>query len=106
MKKNYWLSYDLGVGGDYTHLYQWLDDHNAKPCGNSVAFFTFSYTTDDPEKEMLNDIKETVSLQPGNILYAIRMKEKNEVVGSFLYGKRQATPWEGFGSKQTDEVDG
>lgn len=43
MEKSYWLSYDLGVGGNYDKLYGWLDDHNAVPCGDSVAF----------EKEML-----------------------------------------------------
>jgi hypothetical protein len=32
-----WMSYDLGVKGDYEGLYAWLDDHEAKECGNSVA---------------------------------------------------------------------
>ena len=33
----FWLSYDLGVGGDYPGLYQWLDDHQAVVCGNNMA---------------------------------------------------------------------
>lgn len=106
MKKSYWLSYDLGVGGDYAHLYQWLDDHDALPCGNSVAFFSFSYISDDAEKELLEDIKRVVDLQPGNILYLIRKKDDgNGSVGSFIYGKRQSTPWDGYGTKTEDSLD-
>ena len=37
MKKFIWLSYDLGIGGDYESLYSWLDNHEAKECGDSVA---------------------------------------------------------------------
>ena len=28
-----WISYDLGVRGDYENLYSWLDTHGAKECG-------------------------------------------------------------------------
>ena len=41
-----WLSYDLGIRGDYESLYAWLDQHNAKECGDSLAFFKFDYTHD------------------------------------------------------------
>ena len=43
MNKALWLSYDLGVKGDYEGLYAWLDDHNAEECGNSVAFLHYEY---------------------------------------------------------------
>ena len=47
MESFVWMSYDLGVSGDYEGLYAWLDDHNAKECGNSVAWvFSFSYDGD------------------------------------------------------------
>ena len=105
MKKIYWLSYDLGVGGDYDHLYQWLDDHEAKTCGNSIAFFTFDYEA-DADKELLESITSSVQLNPGNILYAIRVKEGSfKPTGSFLFGKRQSAPWVGFGSSTKDSVD-
>ena len=29
-----WLSYDLGVDGDYENLYAWLDHKEAKECGD------------------------------------------------------------------------
>jgi hypothetical protein len=103
--KVYWLSYDLGVGGDYQHLYQWLDDKDAKPCGNSVAFFYFQYKSSEPDKELLEEIKQTVNLEPGNVLYVVRKKEDDEkYYGSFLYGKRKSAPWVGYGTK-TSEVE-
>lgn len=106
MKKAYWISYDLGVGGDYPHLYQWLDDHEAVPCGNSVAFLFFDYKTNNPDNELLKSLS-MVQFQPGNIFYAIRKKEDGDgYFGSFLYGKRQSAPWTGFGTKAKGEIDG
>ena len=32
-----WLSFDLGVSGDYEGTYAWLDDKSARECGSSVA---------------------------------------------------------------------
>lgn len=104
--KAYWLSYDLGVGGDYQHLYQWLDDKEAKPCGDSVAFFYYQYMTTDPDKELLADISKTVKLEPGNILYVVRKKEDAEhYYGSFIYGKRKSAPWVGYGTKPNEAED-
>lgn len=105
-EKVYWMSYDLGVGGDYEHLYQWLDDHEAKPCGNSVAFFTYEYNTEDPENELMEDLQKTVTLEPGNVIYVVRQKEgATNYVGSFLYGKRKSAPWVGYGTKTKDNPD-
>ena len=28
MKKAIWISYDLGIGGDYDGLYRWLANHD------------------------------------------------------------------------------
>ncbi len=47
MKKTIWLSYDLGVKGDYEGLYAWLDDHGAIECGESVAFFNFEIKNEE-----------------------------------------------------------
>ena len=38
MQRSIWLSYDLGVRGDYEGMYSWLENHAAKECGSSVAF--------------------------------------------------------------------
>lgn len=106
-RKTYWLSYDLGVGGDYDHLYQWLDDHNAKPCGNSVAYFNYEYDDDkNPDEILEEELNAKINLLPGNKLYIIRKKEDNsKITGSFIYGKRGATPWEGYGKSVSEEED-
>ncbi|SFE71116.1 hypothetical protein [Thermoflexibacter ruber] len=38
-KKRVWISYDLGVIGDYESLYQWFDEQGAKECGLNIATF-------------------------------------------------------------------
>ncbi len=106
MKKTFWLSYDLGVGGDYENLYQWLDDHKAKLCGNGMAFFYYDYPeNEDGDEALKHDLLGKVNTKPGNILYLVRQNKDKDVVGSFIYGKRQAAPWVGFGSTVPQEID-
>jgi len=38
MKQTIWISYDLGLQGDYPGLYRWLDLHKAKECVNSSNY--------------------------------------------------------------------
>ncbi len=103
--KTYWLSYDLGVGGDYKALYQWLDNQGAKLCGDSVAFFKYKYDeAEDPDEKLKAELLSHVQLKGGNKLYIIRINGKKEPIGSFIYGKRSAAPWVGYGSQNT-EVD-
>ena len=98
-----WMSYDLGVKGDYEGLYAWLDDHNAKECGNSVAFLRYEYSA-----EFLSELKEDmarhVNLDTRDRIYII-WREEQKVRGQFLFGKRKAAPWVGFGTQevQVDE---
>lgn len=105
--KTYWLAYDLGVGGDYQSLYAWLDDHEAKSCGDSLAYFKYSYNEgQDPDEALKKELCNKIKLNPNNKLYIIRKKETNDqTVGSFIFGKRNASPWEGFGSKSSGEED-
>ena len=106
MEKTYWLSYDLGVGGDYENLYQWLDDHKAKPCGNGTAFFSYDFPDNsDGDETLKSELLDKVKTKPGNILYLVRMNKDQNIVGSFLYGKRQAAPWVGYGSSTMQEID-
>ena len=30
-----WLSFDLGISGDYEGMYAWLDDKNAQECARA-----------------------------------------------------------------------
>ncbi len=106
-----WLTYDLGVGGDYNGLYSWLDDHEATECGNNVAFFKFQFaktinTDDEFAKLLVSDLKKTIKFTPSNRLYILfKSLEKENTVGRFVIGKRKASPWEGFGSKADVTID-
>ena len=104
-EKSYWLSFDLGVEGDYTGLYQWLDNHNAKPCGNNVAFFKYPVDVEDTDAKLKKDIEEHVKLKPRNKLYIIRVNEENQIEGTFIFGKRGYSPWEGYGSDKENQTD-
>lgn len=107
-EKAVWLSFDLGVGGDYPGLYKWLDNHEAIECGDSVAFFKYSIDIDrenDVYDEVRKEIGQAVKLRPGDRMYIIRrMKASNgySVKGDFMYGKRKAKPWEGYGDEDSD----
>jgi hypothetical protein len=48
----YWLSFDLGVRGDYEALYEWLDALDAKECGDSVATFLSPNTHEEIAEEL------------------------------------------------------
>ena len=87
-EKSYWLSYDLGVGGNYEKLYGWLDDHNAVPCGESVAFFKYPYEGENPDEQLKEDLLRSLDLRAGNKLYLIRLSGDGQAVGNFIYGKR------------------
>jgi len=111
MEKAIWLNYDLGVGGDFQNLYSWLDDHEATECGNNTAFFKYDFpddikTDEDLSRYLENDISKTVNFLPTNRIYIIRKSlDNNNIKGSFIIGKRKATPWEGFGTKVENLID-
>jgi hypothetical protein len=97
-KKLVWLSFDLGVKGDYDGLYAWLDSKGAKECGLALAVFTFVY-----EKELLSEIfheiKGSVKLrQKTDRLYLIYLDTAaNKMRGTYLFGKRKTARWKGYG---------
>lgn len=41
MRALIWLSFDLGIRGDFEGMYQFLGEHNARECGDSMASFWF-----------------------------------------------------------------
>lgn len=103
IKKAIWLSYDLGIGGDYPGLYKWLDNHKAKECGNSVAFFKYKIEEEQLDnllQILSDDLEKSVELRYGDRLYVIYRKEdvtSCSVKGNFIFGRRKSNPWEGYG---------
>lgn len=109
MQKAVWLTYDLGVKGDYQHLYAWLDDQKAIECGNNLAYFKYPIDKDDDDllkDKLREDLEKNVSFQPGDRIYIIRKNTQEKfVAGSFIIGKRKATPWEGYGKSIDNDVE-
>lgn len=108
MKKTIWISYDLGIKGDYQGLYSWLDDHEAIECGNSVAFMKYEFTGNF-KAELKKNLEDNVEFKPGDRIYIVRgvkVDGKKLMRGIFILGKRKSNPWEGYGSKIDDTIDG
>lgn len=103
--KTIWISYDLGIGGDYQGLYTWLDNMDATECGDSMACLIFKIPQDNDEilmAEVKNAISENVNIDSKSRIYIVRRvvaDGKTKVSGKFIFGKRKGNPWEGYGSK-------
>ncbi|MBT3069706.1 hypothetical protein KKP04_02325 [Rhodomicrobium sp. Az07] len=105
MKSTIWISYDLGIQGDYENLYAWLDDKKAKECGDSFAVLTFEFT-DSLTKELKKELSEVVKLDKRARVYVIyRDRETNKNKGKFIVGGRKAAPWTGYSHSSSDIVD-
>ena len=106
-KKLFWLSYDLGLKGDYDSLYRWLDTQAAKECGNSIASFWFEYDRNYLE-ELESSLIDALNIGKNDRLYVIWRNvdmEKTSVKGKFLVGKRKSAPWEGYADGFEDVTD-
>ena len=104
MNKTIWLSYDLGVKGDYSSLYSWLDNHNAVECGDNVAVFKY----DAPDEESLpdklkNDLASNVTFGKSDRIYIIWKNKQGLNKGRFIVGKRKASPWQGYGAVEVED---
>ena len=106
------MSYDLGLNGDYPSLYAWLDEHDAKEAGDSVATFEYEFNgnnDDDLLSSLRNELIEKVPNVSNARVYIIRSKNVNHgnfsFTGSFIYGRRKGSPWEGYGNTGENEDD-
>ena len=102
MKKNFiWMSFDLGVQGDYEGMYSWLDTHDARECGDSVAALEFEYGTD-----LLNELRKaletSVKIDKKTRIYVLRLVS-GKMKGRFIFGARKSPPWAGYGPKKGEE---
>ena len=103
MKSVVWMSYDLGVNGDYDGIYAWLDNHGAKECGSSVAFFDYEHEG-DLLPALKRDIQAAVDLDKKARVYVIR-RQDGYIKGRYLIGNRKGAPWEGYGDVADAEDD-
>jgi hypothetical protein len=111
MKKAVWISFDLGVNGDYEGMYAWLDTHHAKECGDSIAFLGYEPKRDsvlgEPTRDLISelkaDLKRSVSIKKKNRVYVIYKSDEGKLKGVFLFGGRKKSPWTGYGASEEME---
>jgi hypothetical protein len=89
-----WVSFDLGVSGDYDGMYAWLDRQKAKECGDGVACFSYEHEG-DLLPDMRSDLQSNVSLNKKSRIYVIHLVT-GRMKGSFIIGSRRNAPWAGF----------
>jgi hypothetical protein len=97
-----WLTYDLGVQGDYESLYAWLDERNAVECGDSAATFFVDRTDADPATSIAKSIRKNVKLGPRARFYLVRVRE-GKAKGGFIIGNRKAPPWLGASGEPSSD---
>ncbi len=109
MKKIIYLTYDLGVNGDYTGMYTWLAKLDAQECGENSCRFVYEFKTvnhddsnDDTKKaltELQEEVKQNVNLKANDRIYVSSdffVKDEKRLVGAFIVGKRKQNPWQGY----------
>jgi hypothetical protein len=96
-KTRYWISLDLGLMGNYSRVYEWLDSLEAQECGPGVATITSAKSRD----QLAAEIQRILKGAPRARAYVISMKQG----GRFVAGGRKAAPWEGFAASAVNAVD-
>lgn len=104
MKKWIWLSYDLGVNGDYENFYRWLDVHQAKECGDSVALLAYP-TRGNLINNLKADLKKNIRLRERDRIYVGYKSDDGTLKGQFIFGGRKPAPWKGYADQREMAVD-
>lgn len=102
MKKDQtiWLSYDLGLKGDYPGLYAFLDAQEARECGEGLAFFKRK-AEEDMAESIRQELNKYMKAAATDRVYIVFLDEKNgKLKGKFLFGKRKRALWEGYALKE------
>ncbi len=103
---HFWLSYDLGVQGDYENLYKWLDSNSAKECGDSIAYIKKYKKLSSNESiadTVKKDLKSNVDFGKKDRVYLIFQDNDGNTKGRFIIGNRKASPWEGYASNKDED---
>jgi hypothetical protein len=84
-------------------MYAWLDSHEAKECGDNVAFFYYEYSG-DLLKTIAKDLKSRVQLDARSRVYLIG-RAGGSTKGTFIVGRRRNAPWIGTAESNKQEED-
>lgn len=108
IEKHIVLNYDLGLKGDYSSLYTFLDNLKALEIGNCNAAFVMEFSKDDFEtifNELKEKIKNSVNIQKTDRIYMTATDSTCRMRGGFLFGDRKRALWEGYGIEKTEGFD-
>jgi hypothetical protein len=106
MEKAVWISYDLGIKGDYDGLFRWIDSHNGKECVNNMAFITFT-SQSDLLSELKSDLESSIEIKSSDRIYVVyKDAATGRMKGKFLIGNRKAAPWAGYSPSREVIEDG
>jgi hypothetical protein len=97
-----WISYDLGLNGDYQSLYTWLDNYKAKECGDSVAIIREYQYSGDLAGHVAKALKKAISFRKNDRIYLICTKPS---YARFIIGGRKRSPWIGYSVNTDDQTD-
>lgn len=104
--KSFWLNYDLGLRGNFSGLFTFLDNNNAIECGDGLAYFTYDnkdlLNIETLIEKIKNELIDLISPTSTDRVYII-WKEGLKVNGRFILGKRKSAPWTGYGNKGINE---
>jgi len=114
-KKSIWITYDLGLKGNYAALFTFLDNHKAIECGNGTAYFIYEnekgLDSEDLIEKLQNELEELVIPSSSDRIYVIWRDDDKPITtvkGRFLFGSRKTPPWNGYSTKvgqiQEDEA--
>ncbi len=92
----FWLSFDLGLRGNYEELYQWLDNAGSLECGDSVATFTTSKSREQITSELSQVLGNNARV------YLIGPGKTGQIAGRFILGRRKRAPWSGYAAPVTE----
>jgi hypothetical protein len=95
--KGIWLSYDLGLKGNYSALFTFLDNHKAIDCGNGLAYFRYDnhnrLSSEDLIERLKHELAEALTPTKNDRIYVIWRNDDStqsiKVTGKFLFGNRQ-----------------
>ena len=97
-----WITFDLGLDGDYKGLYAWLDAHDANGCGESVAVLAYDCDEAIPDR-IREELKASVRIDAQSRIYVIyRDPATNENRGAFIFGERRAPVWNGYSASRLE----
>ncbi len=100
-KTRYWISFDLGLMGDYSRFYEWLDSQGAEECGSGLASLVSTQARDQMVAEIQNILKDA----PRARAYLISKQPDGRFGGKFVAGGRKAAPWAGFAVHASSALD-